>query len=418
MNSRERIEAALRRESVDRLPIDFGGTRQSGISAFAYDRLRRRLDLPGLDPDQPFRVFDTYQMLAEIEAAVAERFGSDCVGLNRRQVAFGVANENWERWRPHPKRGETDLEVLVPGRFDPEPTETGGWVLRRDGEVIAEMPAGGYYFDRYQPYPGATHPDLDDWDPPRLSQADVDHYGRQAEALYEQTDKAIVMALGPPYELFNGIGQGGFEAWMVTFASEPDYVDALYAKLVDAWLENLQAVHAAVGERVSVMQIADDFGMQSGPFLSEAMFRERLLPAYRRGLAWVHAHTSWKVLLHSDGAIRPLLPAIIEMGVDALNPVQTSAPGMEAAGLNRDFGDRLAFWGGACDPQSTLSRGTPDQVAAEVRAHIDALAPGGGYVLAPVHNIQADVPAENIVALFDAALAHPLPDRQESSRQA
>lgn len=404
MNSRERIAAAVGRRPVDRPPIDFGATRQSGISAFAYERLRDRLALPGIDLDEPLRVFDTYQMLAEIEREVADRFGSDCVALNRRKVAFGMVNENWKPWRPRPE-DEDALVVQVPGGFEPERTASGGWALRRDGEVIAEMPAHGFYFDRYEPYPGATHPNLDAWEPPRLSAADIDHYGRTAEALFEQTDKAIVMALGPPYELFNGIGQGGFEQWMITFASEPEYVDALYAKLFDAWIENLRAVHDAVGERVQVMQIADDFGMQTGPFLSETMFRERLLPAYRRGLDWVHQHTPWKVLLHSDGAIRPLIPAIIEMGVDILNPVQTSAPGMEPTGLKRDFGDRLAFWGGACDPQSTLSRGTPEQVAAEVAANIDALAPGSGYVFAPVHNIQSDVPADNVIALFDTALS-------------
>lgn len=403
MNSRERIYAAVRHQPVDRLAIDFGGTRQSGISAFAYDRLRRRLALPGHDVERPFRVFDTYQMLAEVEQRIADRFGNDCIALNRKRVAFGVANERWKSWRPRPDVEEA-FEVLVPGGFEPVRSESGGWVLKRDGEVIAEMPAGGFYFDRYEPYPGATHPDLDTWEAPRLSAADIDHYGRTAETLFEQTDKAIVMPLGPPYELFNGIGQGGFERWMMTFASEPDYVDALYTKLVDAWIENLKAVHDAVGERVQVLQIADDFGMQSGPFLSEAMFRERLLPAYRRGLAWVHQHTTWRVLLHSDGAIRPLIPAIIEMGVDILNPVQTSAPGMEPKGLKRDFGDRLAFWGGACDPQSTLSRGTPERVASEVAANVNTLAPGSGYVFAPVHNIQADVPADNIVALFDTAL--------------
>jgi len=192
---------------------------------------------------------------------------------------------------------------------------------------------------------------------------------------------------------------------MITFASEPDYVEALYAELVDAWLENLRAFHAAVGDHVQVIQICDDFGTQHAPFLSVKMFRERVLPAYRRGLDWVHANTSWKVLLHSDGALVPLLPSIIEMGVDILNPVQTSAAGMDPTRLKREFGGRLAFWGGSCDAQGTFAHGTAAQVAAETGRNLAAFAPGSGFVCAPIHNIQANVSPDNVIALFETALA-------------
>jgi uroporphyrinogen-III decarboxylase len=133
------------------------------------------------------------------------------------------------------------------------------------------------------------------------------------------------------------------------------------------------------------------------------MFRERLLPAYKRGLDWVHAHTPWKVMLHSDGALYPLLPSIIEMGVDILNPVQTSAAGMDAQRLKAEFGKRLVFWGGSCDPQTTLRSGSSDVVRAETRANLEVFSPDSGYVFAPVHNVQADVPPENILALIKTA---------------
>lgn len=414
MTSRERVLASLAREPIDRVPIDFGGTRQSGISIFAYARLREHLrscDLhprndsaatPPRSPRPPPRIFDLFQLLAEIEPDLAARFGADCVALNRRAVAFGLPNEAWKPWR---LRDGTAVEV--PGGFAPETLPDGDLVLRRGGEIIAQMPARGFYFDRLEKYPGALHPDLDSWEPPRLSAADLAHYRTEAERLHRTTDQAVVAALGPPFELFNGLGQGGFEDWMVTFASEPDYVTQLYRKLTDAWLENLEAFHGAVGDRVHVLQIADDFGTQAGPFLSTGAFRELVMPAYQRGLDWVHARTPWKVLLHSDGALVPLLPSIIEMGVDILNPVQTTAAGMDPRRLKADFGDRLAFWGGSCDCQGTLVRGTPAQVAAEARAHLDALAPGGGFIFASVHNLQADVPPANIVALFETALSHP-----------
>ena len=191
---------------------------------------------------------------------------------------------------------------------------------------------------------------------------------------------------------------------MVTFASEPDYVDALYGELTEAWLDNLRAFRDGVGDCVQIIQICDDFGTQHAPFLSVKMFRERLLPAYRKGLEWVHANTPWKVLLHSDGAIFPLLPSIIEMGVDILNPVQTSAAGMDPARLKAEFGNRLAFWGGSCDGQSTLANASPADVAAETERNLAALSPGSGYVCASIHNIQANVPPENIIALFETAL--------------
>jgi uroporphyrinogen decarboxylase len=179
----------------------------------------------------------------------------------------------------------------------------------------------------------------------------------------------------------------------------------LYEKLTEAWLDNLHRFHAAVGERVDIVQFNDDLGTQDGPFLSVKMFRELVMPYYRRGLDWIHAHTPWKVFMHNDGAIYSLIPSLIEMGVDILNPVQTTAKGMDPARLKAEFGDRLVFWGAACDCQRTLAFGTPEQVAAEVEQTLRVLAPGGGYVLAGVHNIQAGVPPENVIALFDTALA-------------
>ncbi|MBI5384846.1 MAG: methyltransferase [Verrucomicrobia bacterium] len=423
MTSRERILAAISHEPVDRVPIDLGGTRQSGVSVFAYAKLREHLARSSRREEAPIRgqgskvrdqtgnqslftsaatvprVFDLFQMLAEIEPDVASRFGSDCVALNRRAVAFGIPNESWKPWRLH-----DGTAVEVPGSFFPERLPSGDLVLRRNGAIIAQMPEGGFYFDRSEKYPGALHPDLASWEPPRLSAADLEHFRAEAERLHRTTDQAVIAALGPPYELFNGLGQGGFEDWMVTFASEPDYVRQLYRKLTDAWLENLEAFQATVGDRVQILQIADDFGTQNAPFLSTRAFRELVLPAYRRGLDWVHQRTPWKVMLHSDGALVPLLPSIIEMGVDILNPVQTTAAGMDPRRLKAEFGERLVFWGGSCDCQGTLTRGTPEQVVAEVCAHLDAFMPGSGYVFASVHNIQANVPPENIMALFDTAL--------------
>ena len=393
MNSRERVICALEHREPDRVPIDLGGTRQSGIAASSYHALKRHFGY-----STPTRVFDLYQMLAEVERPVLERFGADVVGLYRREVAFGIRNENWKSWRLF-----DGTPVDVPGQFAPVALDNGDLELLREGTPIARMPVGGFYFDRLERYPGALHVDVERFEPALLSEDECEHLRMRAESLYQNTDFAVVAPLGPPYELFYGLGTGGFEQWMITLATEPDYVAALYDKLVTAWLENLRRLVQAVGNRVQVLQICDDFGTQQAPFISVAMFRRQIMPFYKRGLDWIHQHTAMKVMLHSDGALFPLIPSIIEMGVYILNPVQTSARGMDAGRLKAAFGEQLVFWGASLDCQQTLPFGTPDEVAREVAEHVRTFAPGGGYVFAPVHNIQAGVPPENIVAMFDSA---------------
>ncbi len=394
MNSRERVICALEHREADRVPIDVGGTRQSGIAASTYHRLKERLGLR-----TPTRVYDVYQMLAEIERPVLERLGADVVGLQRPVVAFGIPNERWKPW---------DLfdgtPVEVPGGFQPEVEANGDLLLRHpDGRPMARMPRGGYYFDRLDTYPGAAHADPATLDVPLLSLEECDHLHAQAEAWYQQSDLALVAAMGPPYELFFGLGTGDFQGWMITLATDPEYVEALYERLVDAWLENLRRFSEAVGDRVQVLQFNDDLGTQNAPFLSPAMFRRQIMPYYQRGLEWVHRRTEMKVFMHNDGAIFDFLPTLIEMGVDILNPVQTTAKGMDPVKLKQEFGDRLVFWGGSCDCQGTLAFGSPEEVAEEVRQHVSTLAPGGGYVFASVHNVQAEVPPENVLALYDTA---------------
>jgi len=395
MNSRQRVICAINHRQPDRVPIDLGGTRQSGIAASTYHRLKQRLGI-----DTPTRVYDVYQMLAEIDRPMLERFGADVIGLNRPIVAFGIRNENWKPWTLF-----DGTPVEVPGPFEPETQPDGSLLLRHDdGSPLARMPKGGFYFDRVDKYPGAVHADPERLELPLLSTEECDHLRDQAEAYRQNTDLAIIAAMGPPHELFFGLGTGDFQAWMVTLATEPDYVHALNERLTEAWLENLRRFSDAVGDRVQILQFNDDLGTQDAPFLSLAMFRELIFPYYKRGLDWVHEHTEMKVFMHNDGAIFDFVPTLIEMGVDILNPVQTTARGMDPVKLKQQFGDRLVFWGGSCDCQGTLAFGTPEEVAREVEQSIRILAPGGGYVLASVHNIQAAVPPENVIALFETAL--------------
>ena len=394
MNSRDRVLCALNHRQPDRVPIDVGGTRQSGIAASTYHQLAQRLGIA-----TPTRVYDVYQMLAEVRRPVLERFGADVIGLNRPAVAFGIRNEGWKPWRLF-----DGTPVEVPGGFNPVVQPGGDLLLKSpDGTPVARMPKGGFYFDRLDKYPGAAHADPEKLVLPLLSPQECDHLHARAEAYHQSTDLAIVAAMGPPYELFFGLGTGDFEAWMITLATEPEYVRALYEKLVEAWLENLRRFCDAVDNRVHILQLNDDLGTQDAPFLSVGMFRELIMPYYKRGLDWVHQHTEMKVFMHNDGAIFDFIPSLIEMGVDILNPVQTTAAGMDPVKLKQQFGRHICFWGGSCDCQGTLAFGTPEEVAAEVRRNVRVFAPGGGYVFASVHNVQPGVPPENVIAMYDAA---------------
>jgi len=168
-------------------------------------------------------------------------------------------------------------------------------------------------------------------------------------------------------------------------------------------VQNLDRILGAVGNRVSVVFVSGtDFGTQKGPFISNATYRRLFMPFHKRVNDWIHQHTTWKTFMHTCGSILALIPDFIEAGFDIMNPVQCSATGMDPDELKRRFGDRVAFWGGGIDTQHALPFGSPEQVRTQVRERICSLGPGGGFVFNAIHNVQARVPVENLLALFDA----------------
>lgn len=395
MTSRERALRAINHQTPDRAPIDLGATRQSGISASAYHHLKQRLNL-----HTATRVVDLIQFLAEVERPLLDRFGVDVAGVFRPETNPGlvIRRENWKPWRLF-----DGTPVEVPGNFNPVREQDGGYALMRDGVRIARMPKEGFYFDRVEKSPGAAHIDVDKWEPHYWTNEELEYVHAQAERLYENTEYALVCCVNPPEEFFTGMGIGDFEAWWATLASEPEYVHALFEKSVGVWMNTLQRFARAVGDKVAILQVTDDFATQESLLLSVSMFRELIMPYYKRGFDWVHQNTNMKVMFHSDGALFPLIPSLIEMGVDILNPVQINARGMEPLRLKQAFGDKLVFWGGGADCQQTLPFGKPEDVSREAESNLKAFSAGGGYVFAAVHNIQTGVPPDNILALFEAA---------------
>jgi uroporphyrinogen decarboxylase len=237
--------------------------------------------------------------------------------------------------------------------------------------------------------------------PPGPSISGPEELAAGARALRASTDRAIIGVFGA-----NLLEMGQFfyrmDNFLMLLASEPQRVHRFLDALMEIHMRRLETFLGAVGGSIDIILFGDDLGAQNSPQISPRMYREFFKP--RHAMMWARAKqlADAKVMLHSCGAVRPLLPDLIDAGLDAINPVQISCRGMEAEGLKRNFGRDLAFWGGGCDTQNILPRGTPAQVREHVLHQCEVLAPGGGFVFQQVHNIMANVPAENILAMYDA----------------
>jgi uroporphyrinogen decarboxylase len=293
----------------------------------------------------------------------------------------------------------------------------GEWVFRSKSEkVIARMPDGALYFEQaYFPFadeagpktiPAAMQESM--WHtiaspPGPLAEGPVglQRLADAARGLRAKTDRAILGLFGG-----NLLESGQFlyrnDNFFVLLAAEPEKAHDFLDRLVEIHLTKLEQFLGAVGSYIDIVVFGDDLGMQTGPQISPAMYREFFKP--RHGLMWKRAKqlADVKVMLHCCGGVRELLPDLIDAGLDAINPVQISCSGMDAHELKRDFGKDLVFWGGGCDTQEILPNATPELIRRHVKEQVGALSAGGGFVFQQVHNILAGVPPENIVAMFDA----------------
>ena len=418
MNSRERVQLALDHQEPDRVPLDLGASAVTGIHVSSLYLLRQAL---GLDaPGMPVKVIEPYQMLGEVAPDLMDALGVDVVGLIAKKTLFGFENEGWKPWTTF-----DGTPVLVPEGFNTDPEPNGDLLLYPEGDRSAppsgRMPNEGWYFDSIirQPPVDDDHLDvehnLEEFAP--LSDEDLAYFQREALRLYDQTDKAILanfggtafgdIALVPAPWLKHPKGIRDVAEWYISTAIRRDYVYEVFERQCDLGLANLERLHHAIGDRVSAVFVTGtDFGTQKGPFISTRSYRDLYMPFHRRVNDWVHAHTAWKTFIHTCGSIVALLPDLIEAGFDILNPVQCSAAGMDPATLKRGFGQRITFWGGGVDTQRTLPFGTAGEVRREVRDRIRTFGPGGGFIFNTIHNIQARVPPENLLALFETVREH------------
>ena len=243
----------------------------------------------------------------------------------------------------------------------------------------------------------------EDDSPPPISPEELEYLRRRAEYLHAHTDKAL-------FGWFNGsifeTGQylSGFDTFFMRLAGEPEFSRRLLERLTEAVIADLKLYLEAVGEYIQVIGFGDDLGFQNGPQIDPRLFRSLVKPLLKEIYTTAHALSSAKVFLHSCGSVYEFIEDFIEIGVDILNPVQTSAARMDVQTLKERFGERIVFWGGGADVQDVLPRATAEEVRRDVRHRIEVMQPGGGFVFAPIHNLQADIPPQNITAMYEEAL--------------
>ena len=376
MTGRERVLAALDHQEPDRVPYDQGTTFVTGIHRIAYDNLLEAIGMADLAP-RP--ILDPLQQLATPHEQALEYLGVDT----------------------------RSTYLYMPGRPEPEVTEdqeyymyTCEWGIKR------RMPKdGGLYYDMYEyPLAGVTtveEVEAHNWPDP-LATLDTDKLIQVCREVREANEYALIVGgYGAGFLELDLWVQGFNDGYMNLIANKP-VTEAILDNILRIKLEHAQAVLEAVGQWTDIYYLGDDLGHQEGPAIRVEWFRELFKPRYIEYFSLVKKLAPQaKVFFHTCGSVYDLLPEVIETGIDILNPVQVSAAKMDTARLKREFGDALTFWGGI-DTQEVLPHGTPQEVKDEVRRRIDDLAPGGGYVLNTVHNIQPDVPPDNILAMVEA----------------
>jgi hypothetical protein len=414
MNSRHRVAAALHHQQPDHVPLDLGASAVTGMHVSSVYKLRQALKLD--PPGTPVKVTEVYQLLGEIAPDLQDALGVDVVALGGPTSMFGFEFKNWKPWTTF-----DGTPVLVPGDFNTDPEPNGDILLYPEGDRSAppsgRMPKGGFYFDtivRQEPIDDATlkvEDNLEEFEP--ISDSLLQHFAREADRLHRQSDRAILgsfggtafgdIALVPAPWLKRPKGIRDVAEWYMSTASRFDFVYELFRRQCEIGIANLAKIYDAVGDKVSAAFVTGtDFGTQSGLFISPNSYRKLFRPFHCQVNDWIHAHTPWKTFIHTCGSVIALMPDLIEAGFDILNPVQCSAVGMDPETLKSKFGDRITFWGGGVDTQKTLPFGTPDEIRKQVRERIAIFNRGGGFLFNTVHNVQAGVPAENLLALYEA----------------
>jgi len=372
-NSRQRVLTALSRREPDRVPVDLGAIADGSLHVDAHNALKKYL---GIEEGETEFIDITQQTVMPDERVL------EMLEVDTRIIALKTSK---------------NLEQAI------EEDDDSHWFIDEWG-IKWKKPKHGFYFDMVEhPLENANIKDLDDYSwPDPDDPTGYEGLGEKAKDLFSNTEYAIVgnTQLGSAFELNWCLT--GLERFLTDMFLNPKFIEELVARSLEIQVRIISNFLNAVGDYIQILGIGDDLGMQTGPLISPDLYRRVIKPHAKRLVRLIKSQTDAKILCHSCGSIVPFIPDFVEYGIDVLHPVQVSAKDMDSRRLKERFGDQISFWG-AVDTQRILPYGTPKDVEKEVKKRIHDLAPGGGYVLAAVHNIQRDVPPENIMAMFKAA---------------
>jgi uroporphyrinogen decarboxylase len=407
MNSRERILYSLQHREPDRVPVDFGATPSSGISAIAYGRLTKHLGMT----DSKTQIYDTVQELAKPEDFILDLFKADALDIER---AFDTSDSDWY---PVQLADGSMAEYPVWTKVHSQ-TDGSYHFYNSEGLLIGKKPANGTFYDGcifpYEKgYPDNYRQLADDmeqsiWAAMKMSPA---HLAAQADywntlrkgilELREKSHKILIIGLG--CNLFEwGTFLRRMDNFLMDIYLDRSNVEKLLDALMEIHLDKLRHVCEAVGDIVDFAKFGDDLGMDSGPFMDPEIYRQIFKPRHRMLTDYVRTHSQMHTFLHSCGSIYQLMPDLIDAGFEVFNPIQTNAAGMDPASLKREFGKDITFWGGGIDTRRVLNFGSVADVKNQVKQRLEIFSKDGGYVFNTVHNILPEVPPQNIVAMFEA----------------
>ena len=410
-NSRDNFYKTTNHEQPDRLVVDFGGTPVTGIHVRIVGKLREHFGLE----KRPVKVTEPYQMLGEMDDELVEAIGVDVIGISPPGNMFGHRQENWKSFRTH-----WGQEILVPGAFNTTTDEKGDILMHPEGDTSvppsARMPKKGYFFDaiiRQAPIDEARLDPADNLEEFLLFTKEDLSYWKQEATVAAGKGKAVIanfggtaigdIALVPAMNLKDTKGIRDITEWYMSTVMRTGYLHQVFEKQTDIALENLKLVNEVAGNLIDAVFICGtDFGIQESTFCSIDTFQELYEPYYKKMNNWIHGNTGWKTFKHSCGAVAPLMQSFIDAGFDIINPVQVNAAGMDPVMLKEKFGDRLIFWGGGVDTQKILPFARPAEVKEHVLGQCEIFGKDGGFVFNSVHNIQANVPLENVLAMLEA----------------
>jgi hypothetical protein len=409
--SKRNFLKTINHQQPDKVVVDFGSTGVTGIHVLIVEKLRKYFGLE----KKPVKVIEPYQMLGEIDPELINSMNIDVIGLFSAKNMFGVPNEDWKVHKTL-----WGQEVLFPGNFNYTYNSNGDILMYPEGDTSVApsgiMPRSGYFFDaldRQKPIDDTSlkvEDNLEEFTP--VTVQDLEYWRNQVHLL-DNNSKAVVASLGgtalgdialvPAINLKNPKGIRGVEEWYISTLIREDFIKEVYDRQTDIAIGNLRLLHKVIGNKIDVVfTCGTDFGTQNSTFCSPETFDRLWLPYYRKVNDWIHLNTSWKTFKHSCGAVESLMAHFIEAGFDIINPVQINASGMDPRKLKKEYGDKLVFWGGGVDTQGVFAFGTPAQVKEQVKTQCGILNENGGFVFNTVHNIQANVPFENVVAMLEA----------------